>query len=190
VSRLRYSVPAVWRPSELRPPTIHSPRLSLLLLAVPLGLCALRSAGWPTFPAPQGMGLQKTLKLLWSRRLLTRAHDVPPVSKVPDWNTNLLMEYTAKVSINHVRRAPAEAHRSGLSYGPSHHRAQAMTGALAPLGTRSKDRHEATSEPTQEAAAELRSQGSSDIIVFTRLMPRVICDRSPPSHDISDSRGP
>jgi hypothetical protein len=97
----------------LRPPTIHSPRLSLLLLAVPLGFCALRSAGWPTFQAFEGMGLQKILKPLWWRRLPTlRAHDVPRVSKVPDWNTNLLTkEYTAKVSINHVRRAPAEAHR-------------------------------------------------------------------------------
>ena len=46
-----------------------------------------------TFQAPQGMYLQKVLKLLWRRRLPTlRAHDVPPVSKVPDWNTNLLTE--------------------------------------------------------------------------------------------------
>jgi hypothetical protein len=91
VSRLRYSVPAVCRRSELRPPTIHSPRLSLLLLAVPLGLCALRCAEWPTFQAPQGMGLQKVFKPLWWRRLRTlRAHGVPPMSNVPDWSTNLL----------------------------------------------------------------------------------------------------
>lgn len=89
--RLRYSVPAVCRRRDLRPPTIRPSRLSLLLFAVLLGLCALRCAGLPTFQAPQGMGPQKVLKLLWWRRLRTlRAHDVPPVSNVPDWNTNLL----------------------------------------------------------------------------------------------------
>ena len=91
VCRPRYSVPAVCRRSDLRPPTLHPWRLSLLLLAVLLDLCALRRAGWPTFQTPQGMYLQKVLKLLWRRRLPTlRAHDVPPVSKVPDWNTDLL----------------------------------------------------------------------------------------------------
>jgi hypothetical protein len=37
------------------------------------------------------VGLQKVLKLLWRRRLRTLcAHDVSPVSNVPDWNTNVL----------------------------------------------------------------------------------------------------
>ena len=76
--------------NDLRPP-IHSSRLSLLLLAILLGLCPLRRAVWPTFQAPQGVGLQKVLELFWWRRLRTLcAHDIPPVSNAPDWNTNLL----------------------------------------------------------------------------------------------------
>ena len=108
VCRLRYSVSAVCRRSDLRPPTLHPWRLSLLLLAVLLDLCALRRAGWPTFQTPQGMGLQKVLKLLWWRRLRTlRAHDVPPVSNVPDWNTNLLTRGVQREGQHQSRTAGA-----------------------------------------------------------------------------------
>jgi len=78
--RLRCSVSPVWRGSDLRPPTFHHSQLSLLPLAVLLGLCGLRHAGWPAFQAPQGMGLQKVFELLGWRRLWTlRDHDVPSV---------------------------------------------------------------------------------------------------------------
>src|SRR5687768_9500655 len=88
------------------PRPIHPSRLSLLLLAVLLGLCALRRAGWPTFQTPQGMGPQKVLSCCGG---VGFGRFVPMMSPQRDTSqtgtqTAQQEEYWAKVSIDHVRR--------------------------------------------------------------------------------------
>jgi hypothetical protein len=62
------------------------------------------------------MGLQKAFKLLWWRRLRTpRAHDVPRVLNVPDWNTKLLTRGLHRESQN-----IGSAHRATRLYRSGH----------------------------------------------------------------------